>query len=164
MLMPVHRFPIQFMKALQACSHRHVCCLGISWQTQQSAGPEQSGAYDVLDLAHLSLDAPEVQLEQALQDRWPVPLVDTAMSMNNAGEMLRFVVRNLPCFYLTIYCRSSVRSPPTSNPHLERHAPESCQFTARICAREQRWCDGPYHLTTQDVIFELQLRSPQCNI
>ncbi|PLW16339.1 hypothetical protein PCANC_21158 [Puccinia coronata f. sp. avenae] len=81
-------FPIQFMKALQACSHRHVCCLGISWQTQQSAGPEQSGAYDVLDLAHLSLDAPEVQLEQALQDRWPVPLVDTAMSMNNADRLL----------------------------------------------------------------------------
>lgn len=81
-------FSIQLMRTLHASSLRHVCCLGITWQGQQSKAPRKFGAPDCLELVCLSLDTPEIQLEQALQERWPVPLVNTAMSMNNADRLL----------------------------------------------------------------------------
>jgi len=81
-------FSIHLMRTLHASSLRRVCCLGITWQGQQSKEPEKFGAPDCLDQVCLSLDTPEVQLEQALQERWPVPLVNTAMSMNNADRLL----------------------------------------------------------------------------
>ncbi|EFP86402.2 uncharacterized protein PGTG_12358 [Puccinia graminis f. sp. tritici CRL 75-36-700-3] len=81
-------FSVQLMRILQTRSLCHVCCLGISWQVQQPNAPGNSSGRDGLDQVYLSLDAPEVELEQALQDRWPVPQVNTAMSMNNADRLL----------------------------------------------------------------------------
>ncbi|POW00587.1 hypothetical protein PSHT_12968 [Puccinia striiformis] len=81
-------FSTQLTKILQARSLRHICCLGISWQAKPINALENSGERDGLDQVELSLDTPEVQLEQALQDRWPVPLVSIALSMNNADRLL----------------------------------------------------------------------------
>ncbi|WAQ83094.1 hypothetical protein PtA15_3A461 [Puccinia triticina] len=81
-------FSTQIMETLQARSLHHICCLGISWQTQQPNMFPYPDGRDGLDQVYLSLETPEVQLEQALQDRWPVPLVNTALSMNNADRLL----------------------------------------------------------------------------
>jgi hypothetical protein len=142
------------MRILQTRSLCHVCCLGISWQVQQPNALGNSSGRDGLAQVYLSLDAPEVELEQALQDRWPVPQVNTAMSMNNAGETdlsTSLVTTYSRCSVLTIRERAPSRSPVASYAYLERRTSESCQLATCICSRQQLSSDRRDQVTTQEL-------------
>lgn len=134
-------FSTQLVQSLQACLTRQMCCLAISWLLYQPQLLEKSDTWYGLPQVYLSLDKPEVQMEQALQDFWPIPSGNEARSPNNQDYWMP----------LTHVWKRSQRKAVTL---LNAYVPESDDFVTHETRRQLKYILLKFDLGALKVVIE----------